>query len=350
MTLIKFLLIPIQLIYYLIVRFRNLLFDLNVISEYKASTLVISIGNLKVGGTGKTPHVEYLIKVLKNYKIAVLSRGYKRKTKGFLLANNKINSALQIGDENCQLYNKFNDILIACDSDRVQGVKKLLKIDPKIETIILDDGYQHRSLKRDMNILLTEFNDLFTNDSLLPRGKLREPIFEKKRANIIIVTKCPHDISKQKQKSIKEKIHLDFNQKIYFSYISKYHFLNMQNSKIGNLNKKLNHLLVTGIENPRTLLSFLEKEKISYNHIKFNDHHNFSQSDINKIIQLGKSKKYAKELLFTEKDFYRLLKTDKQKLEKHFTLICIQIEIDFIDIDKSNFNHQLCNFVESKII
>jgi tetraacyldisaccharide 4'-kinase len=349
MNFVKYLLIPFQIVYSLIVRVRNLVYDFNIISIYSPHTLVISVGNLKVGGTGKTPMVEYLIKILKNYKIAVLSRGYKRKTKGFVLAKEKRHNAYHIGDENAQLYNKFQEITIGCDENRVNGIKKLLQIDKKIQIIILDDGYQHRALKRDVNILLTEYNQLFINDSLLPIGKLREPKFEKRRANIIIVTKCPHNISKSQQQFIKEILDLDINQKIYFSHIKKHVFLNMNTIKEHKINKDQKHLLVTGIENPLELLNFLNNEKIDFKHLKFNDHHDFSQLDISDIIQLSESENYSKELLLTEKDFYRLSKKDKQKLEKHFTLICIQIEIDFIDADKSTFNHQLCNFVKSKI-
>ena len=348
MNFVKYLLTPFQILYSLIVRARNLLYDFNIISIYSPKTLVISIGNLKVGGTGKTPMVEYLIKIFKNYKTAILSRGYKRKTKGFVLADNKKNQAHHIGDENCQLYNKFHNITIGCSENRVNGIKQLLQIDDKIQIVILDDGYQHRSLKRDIDILLTEYSQLFTSDSLLPIGKLREPKFEKRRANIIIITKCPNNISKTIQKSIHEALNLDLHQKIYFSYISKHVFVNMKTNKDHNINKDLKHLLVTGIENPQELKNFLDTKNIDFKHLKFYDHHNFIQEDINNMIQLRKTRDYAKELLLTEKDFYRLSKRHKAELEKYFTLICIQIEIDFIDQDKSNFNHQLCNFVKSK--
>tara|TARA_Y100000994_G_C15650221_1_gene425069 strand:- start:192 stop:1244 length:1053 start_codon:yes stop_codon:yes gene_type:complete len=349
MSFAKYLLIPFQILYSLIVRGRNLLYDFNIISRYNPNTLVISIGNLKVGGTGKTPMVEYLIKFFKKYKTAVLSRGYKRNTKGFVLADNNKNTANHIGDENCQLYNKFHDTTIVCDKNRVNGIKQLLQIDNKIQIVILDDGYQHRALKREINILLTEYNQLFTNDSLLPIGKLREPRFEKRRANIIIVTKCPNNISPKTQTSIIENLNLDVHQKIYFSYISKYSFLNMNTKQTHKTHKNQTHILVTGIENPQELLNFLDSQNIDFKHFKFEDHHHFNQSDINKIIQFSKTKNYSKELLLTEKDYYRLSEEHKQKLEKFFTLICVQIEIDFIDQDKSNFNQQLCNFAESKI-
>ena len=157
-----------------------------------------------------------------------------------------------------------------------------------------------------------------------------------------------HNISQKTQKSIIENLNLDVHQKIYFSYISKIFFFEHEHKKTHKTHNHQTHILVTGIENPQELLNFLDGQNIDFKHFKFEDHHHFNQSDINKIIQFSKTKNYSKELLLTEKDYYRLSEEHKQKLEKFFTDI-VQIEIDFIDQDKSNFNQQLCNFAESKI-
>lgn len=349
MRLLIYILLPLQMIYSLIIIIRNKLYDYNILHQYQAPCHIISIGNLKTGGTGKTPLVEYLIDFFKTEKIAILSRGYKRETTGFILANNATNNASDIGDENCQLYNKFNNILIGCDRNRVNGVRKLLMIDNKIKIIILDDGYQHRSLKRDLNILLTEYDNLFTNDSLIPIGNLREHKTQKKRSDIIIVTKCPKNISKEKKTEIEKKILLSKNQKLYFSYIKNYVLINMATLKEHTISKDKEYILVTGIENTQPLTQFLSEEKIKFSHFSFKDHHYFQENDLEKMIQLYQTRKMGKELLLTEKDFFRLSNQQKKQLKKHFILICVQINVDFINPDKSHFNNQLFKFGKTKI-
>tara|TARA_Y100000994_G_scaffold177274_1_gene146351 strand:- start:7119 stop:8159 length:1041 start_codon:yes stop_codon:yes gene_type:complete len=343
MIFLKLLLYPSQIIYSLIIFTRNKLYDFKLIKSYKSKITTISIGNLKTGGTGKTPIVEYLIRLFNKKNIAVLSRGYKRKTKGFILVNKK-HQADDVGDENRQLYNKYPTVKIACDENRVNGAKKLEEKFHSLDYLILDDAYQHRSLERDINILLTEYSDLYLYDQLLPAGRLRESRKQVKRANIIIITKSPRALSIRKQNFIINKIKPRNNQKIYFSYIKEYLYIEMLSLKKLNLNKNQSYLLVTGIENPQPLTEHLRHKQINYHHLQFTDHHNFNKNDINKILSFKGLKNTSSNLLITEKDFYRLSVNQKEKLEKKFKLICIQIEFDFIATDKANFNNQLINF------
>jgi len=348
MRFVIYILFPIQIIYSVIIRVKNVLYNKKIFKTYKMEPYIISIGNIKNGGTGKTPLVEYTAQLLKDYNIAILSRGYGRQTKGFVLAQKDTNQSFDIGDESSQLYNKLKNITIATDENRVNGVKQLLKHNPKLEIIILDDGYQHRKLHRDINILLTEYDKLLTQDCLMPIGSLREHKKEIKRADIIIITKCPEDITKKMMETVKKELKLTDDQKIYFSIIKQHVFIDTDSFTQYTPNPQAKHLLITGIENPIKLLDFLSNKKIHHTHLKFADHYNFRTSDIRKFIKIKTQKKLSQDLLLTEKDYYRLSENHKKTLKKHFKLICIQIEIDFITNDKSNFNKQLLNFEKSK--
>ena len=347
MGFLKHLLSPIQIIYSLIIMIRNKLYDLKILSSYDAPIITISVGNIKNGGTGKTPMVEYLIQLFKHKKIGILSRGYKRKTKGFILAN-KYHTAKDIGDENYQLYNKYRDIIIAADNNRVHGIKKILNIDNSLNLIILDDAFQHRSLNRDVDILLTEYNDLFINDQLMPIGQLREHKKEMKRADIIVITKAPKNISQDLREIIIKKLKPYIHQKVYFSYIKEYKYIDMSLSKKIELNRNEKHILITGIANANPLLDFLNNTQIKYSHINFNDHYNFQASDIKKIIMMKEQNSMSDNLLLTEKDYYRLDLIDKKTLKKTFNIVCVQIKIDFIEVDKLNFNNQLLKFEKTQ--
>tara|TARA_Y100000589_G_scaffold72287_1_gene64958 strand:+ start:16453 stop:17433 length:981 start_codon:yes stop_codon:yes gene_type:complete len=325
-----------------------MLYDYKILNIYDVNSKIISIGNMSTGGTGKTPMVEYILRLLNNYNVAILSRGYMRKTRGFIIADDKHKYAHQIGDENSQLFNKFQNTLIACDTNRYQGAKKLIAIKKDLEIIILDDGYQHRSLKRDLDIVLTEYDNLFIHDSLLPIGSLREQKQEIKRANIIIITKCPQNIPDQKKEQIYSSLNLRKEQKIFFSYISSYNFLLMPSRKKYKINLEKKHIIITGIQNPKTLTNFLENKSINYYHLKFNDHYNFKSNDISKIIHLKSELDSSDELLMTEKDYYRLSNNQINQLSNHFKLVCIEINTDFIGNDKSDFNNQLLKFAQSK--
>ncbi len=346
MRFLKYLLSPIQIIYSLIIIMRNQLYDLKILSSYNAEPITISVGNIKNGGTGKTPMVEYLIRLFQNKKISVLSRGYKRQTNKFILAN-KRHTAKDIGDENYQLYNKFENIIIAADNNRVHGIKKITQ-NNQLDVVILDDGFQHRSLHRDIDILLTEHNNLFIDDELMPIGNLREHKKEMKRANIIIITKCPKDISKEQRYSIIDKIKPSIHQKVYFSHIKEYTYINMSSLKEIALNKDEKHILITAIANAKPLVKFLNDTNISHHHISFSDHYNFKRHDITKMINLKQNNHLSKNLLLTEKDYYRLSLIDKKRLEEQFILVCVQIKIDFMEGDKSNFNKQLLKFEKPK--
>ena len=260
---------------------------------------IIAVGNLSVGGTGKTPQIEYLIRLLsEKYNVAVLSRGYKRSTKDFILADENA-TASSIGDEPFQFHSKFPKIQVAVDTNRKNGIEQLLQLSNKPEVILLDDAFQHRKVKAGLYVLLTAYDDLFCDDFILPYGNLRESALGKKRADMIIITKCPKDLSELAQHEIKEK--LQVKQPVYFTTIQ------YDDCVYGNENrihvealKSESKLLIAGIANPKLFFDFLKKE--SNETMTFPDHHQFSKQDCEQILAKAKGRK----IITTEKDFVRL--------------------------------------------
>ena len=337
------LLLIIQTIYLIFLFSRNFFYDLNILSEKKKNVSIISVGSLKLGGAGKTPLVEYLIKNFNNTNLAVLSRGYKRNTKGFLLAN-KNHSSEKIGDEPLQIINNNPDLLVAVCENRVNGVEKLITFNKNLKTVILDDGFQHRSLFRNLNILVTEYDFLYCNDSLFPLGNLREYKAGSKRADIIVITKCPKKISEEEKIKIKNKLSVLENQKIFFSFIRYKSPLNYLNNKIETLNIKHKYFLLTGIGNSKPLLNYLSNNKIKFSHFKYSDHHNFKEIELKNLIQKGKHMKIEK-LILTEKDFYRLGAEKLNLIKSYFDILILKIEFDFINEEKAIFNEQIRKFI-----
>jgi tetraacyldisaccharide 4'-kinase len=307
--------------------------DVGIKSSKSYDFPVICVGNLSVGGTGKTPMIEYLIRLLHNdYKIATLSRGYKRNTKGFVLAGATSNAG-SIGDEPFQFYKKFPEISVAVDANRVEGIQKILRFkNPQV--ILLDDAFQHRSVKAGLNVLLTSFDDLFSDDWLLPVGNLREFSSGKKRAQIIVVTKCPHDFSEQDRREIQLKLKLNVNQELFFSKIQYDEFVYNNQSKL---------LLDNFFQSPKLLLAGIAKPDTFFNYLKkpgdvcmtYADHHNFSDIDIQNIL-----KKASKiPIITTEKDYVRLV--DRIPNEQLFYL---PIRSEFLN-NGSFFDQMILDYV-----
>ncbi len=299
MILLRKLLFPFAILYGLITSSRNYLYDIGVFKSYSFDIPVIAVGNLSVGGTGKTPQIEYLIRLLSTtYKVATLSRGFKRKSKGFILANATSNADI-LGDEPFQYYSKFKDIIVAVDADRKNGIENLMRLKDKPEVILLDDAYQHRRVKAGFYILLTSYDDLYYDDFLLPTGNLRENKSRAKRANVIVVTKCSPTISNDEQLKIKERIGL--NIPIYFSSIDYDSSVYNQNQSLEvlDINNK-SKILLAGIAKPEPFFNYLRTKNDEL--LVFPDHHHFSESDILTI----KNKAKDKIIITTEKDFVRL--------------------------------------------
>jgi tetraacyldisaccharide 4'-kinase len=326
----RFLLFPFCLLYDLVTRIRNVFFDIGFFKEKWFKLPVIVVGNLSVGGTGKTPQIEYLIRFLKdNFQIGILSRGYKRKTKGFLLLN-RTHSAEDVGDEPLQYFKKFRNINVAVHTNRVEGIERLLQ-EKQPEVILLDDAYQHRKVKASFYILLTKYKDLFVDDFILPTGNLRESSQGAKRANFIVVTKCPENIDVAEQNSIKSKLD-KFNKPVFFTTIS--YAKTLKGTALVSMDdlKEFKVLLITGIANPNPLLDYLTQKGIDYLHLKFPDHHDFSLLEVNEIQQKFEDLNGIKKLILTtEKDYVRL----EKKLE---VLYFLEIETSFIDDQKLVFD------------
>ena len=300
MKLLRYILFPIVPIYYLATWFRNKLYDFGIKSSKSFEVPVICVGNLSVGGTGKTPMIEYLIRLLnKKYKIATLSRGYKRKTKGFVIAD-KSSSVKTIGDEPFQFYKKFSEVIVSVDTNRCNGIEHLLNLQQKPNVILLDDAFQHRRVKAGFNILLSSYENLYSNDMVLPTGNLREPKSGAKRADVIVITKCPNSISDKEKNEIKRNLKTLNHQQVFFSSIvySKTIKNEVEELKLQGL-KGEKFTLVTGIANAISLVEFLNSEGLTFDHLNFKDHHEFSASEI----ELFKTKKL---IITTEKDFMRL--------------------------------------------
>ncbi|MFI1771661.1 tetraacyldisaccharide 4'-kinase [Thalassobellus citreus] len=320
-------------IYYGVTSLRNKLYDLGLKQSTTYNFPVICVGNLSVGGTGKTPMIEYLITLLKDdYKVATLSRGYKRKTKGFQLANES-SSAESIGDEPFQFYSKFNkEILVAVDSDRRNGIETLQSNNTP-EVILLDDAFQHRKVKAGFNILLTTYGNPYFNDVVLPTGNLREPRSGAKRANIIVVTKCPIGLTENEKNKIIEQIKLKSHQHVFFSSIAYANEVFSLDSsiKVEDLN---DFTLVTGIANANPLVDFLNNKNLKFEHLNFKDHHEFSQED---IAVLNKKSR----IVTTEKDFMRLKQYDSLKAKLFYLPITTVID------DSTAFNTLIKTFANS---
>lgn len=305
MKAIRYLLFPLAVLYDGVTSIRNVFYDKGVFKSTKFEIPVIAVGNLSMGGTGKTPMIEYLIRLLKGKKVATLSRGYKRKTSGFLLIDDN-HTATDVGDEPLQFFKKFPEISVAVDANRVNGIQELQqRVNP--EVILLDDAYQHRKVEASFYILLTKYDDLFSSDFVLPTGNLRESRRGAKRADVIMVTKCPENLSQEDQERIKRKLKPSSEQSVFFSTIS-YHHTTKGSIEI-DVNDLSDHeiCLVTGIANPAPLLEFLKESQAVVHHMKFPDHHEFTEREIyqirNEFSQILSPKKI---LLTTEKDYMRL--------------------------------------------
>lgn len=334
MKLLRYILLPAVPIYYGVTLLRNKLYDLDIKKSKHYNFPVICVGNLSVGGTGKTPMIEYLIRTLKaDYKLATLSRGYKRKTKGFVIANNAT-KVEDIGDEPFQFYTKFkNEITVAVDADRQNGIENLRQLNPQPEVILLDDAYQHRKVKAGFNILLTPYYNLYANDIVLPTGDLREPRQGANRANVIVVTKCPQNLNDDKKKNIIKRLKPNSNQTVFFSRIaySKQVFSKTEEKPLAHLPK---FTLVTGIADATPLVNFLNENALNFEHLEYTDHYNFTAEDI-------KTLSTKDVILTTEKDYMRL---------KQYSLLkdkLFYIPIRFVIDRDTEFKTELDVFLQS---
>ncbi len=336
MIFLRYILFPVVPIYYLVSWGISKLYDFGIKASTSYDFPVICVGNLSVGGTGKTPMIEYLIRLLRaDYSVATLSRGYKRKTKGFQLARPKA-TAESIGDEPFQFYNKFkDDILVAVDTNRNHGIKQLQSIDPKPEVILLDDAFQHRKVKAGFNILLTTYAKPYFNDIVLPTGDLREPRGGAKRAQIIIITKCPEHLSEADKARVLQKMKPQTNQHVFFSTIN-YSNEVISDEEIVRLEDLKSFTLVTGIANAEPLVRFLDSKHLEFEHLNFKDHHDFSSQD---ILDLEK-----KDLIITtEKDFMRLKQYESLKHKLFYLPITVSID------DVTKMNGLITDFVKTKL-
>ena len=346
-------LLPLSWIYGIGVGFRNFLFDIGILKSKSFTVPIISVGNITVGGTGKTPHVEYLIKLLEEVtKVAVLSRGYKRATKGYILANENT-TAEEIGDEPYQMKQKFPNVTLAVDKKRARGIEQLTE-DKDIGVILLDDAFQHRYVKPGINILLVDYHRLIIYDKLLPAGRLREPLSGKNRADIVIVTKCPKELKPMEFRVITKGIDLYPYQHLYFTTID-YEPLQpvfpqeATATKPLTLNNDLNDhhiLLVTGIATPQQMECDLRKATNSEPAtLHFSDHHKFSKKDIRKINDTFKAMPSPKLIITTEKDAARIIQAEGLDDEVRRSIFALPVHISFMLEQENNFNENIIGYV-----
>ncbi|HMT30278.1 MAG TPA: tetraacyldisaccharide 4'-kinase [Bacteroidia bacterium] len=339
-------LLPVSFVYASIADIRNYLFDKNIFTQKLFKKPVILVGNLSVGGTGKTPHVEYLVRLLhKEFRVATLSRGYGRNTTGFVLGGKGSNSST-IGDEPMQYLSKFDDVTVSVCEDRTEGAEKLFAMQPPPDVIIMDDGFQHRKINPGFKILLTPFDQMFTQDFVLPAGNLRERRSGYLRADCIIVTKCEENLGVEAKRKLISDLKPSSTQEVFFSSITYADLISLFSAESISLNE-LSHydvVLFTGIENPKPLYDFLKKKSKSTTEIKFPDHHVFTEKDILKV--KGIFDKFANGktiILTTEKDYQRLKGT--AVLSSLSGLPCFYIPV-VIKIDRENeFNTIIKKYV-----
>lgn len=347
---LKALLYPVSLVYGLVIKIRNILFDLHVLKSQEFQIPVISVGNITVGGTGKTPHIEYLIELLsKEYKLAVLSRGYKRKTSDFILAdeNTPVNS---IGDEPWQIKKKYPMITMAVDTNRVRGIQKLVQAIPDLDIILLDDAFQHRYVKPGINILLIDYSRPLHEDHMLPYGWLRESPLERYRADVIIYTKSPDKITPINKRLMLDTLALTPSQHAFFTSIL---YKEPEPLLAGNVpvrfksitEEQYGILLVAGIANPKPLMNEIGKYSKNVKYVLFPDHHDFTPEDLKKIQDEFDSLPGEKKIVITtEKDVARLTEIDSHDFSKWYY---IRIKIDFHPGEAELFSKYVFHYVKN---
>lgn len=343
-------LLPLSWLYGLGVKIRNWCFDVGILKQHSFTTPVISVGNLTVGGCGKTPHVEYLISLLrKKSHVSVLSRGYKRKTRGYVLADENTTMP-EIGDEPFQMLQKFSGINIAVCADRVKGIRRLLSDEATSDTdvILLDDAYQHRYVKPGLNILLVDYHRLIIYDKLLPAGRLREPQSGKERADIVIVTKCPPELRPMDYRVLTKAMALRPYQKLYFTCVAYDSLRAMSDGNTRPLSSIMPDeqvLLIAGIASPEQILSDLSVYSHNIQALTYSDHHQFTRSDISKINQRFAEMKGPKIAIITEKDATRLRHVEGLDPEVFNHLYVLPIHVEFKLDHKENFDERILSYV-----
>jgi tetraacyldisaccharide 4'-kinase len=352
MHLLKFLLLPVSWLYALGMSIRNFCYDHRIFKSVLFPVSVINVGNLTVGGTGKTPHIEYLIRLLKDtFRVATLSRGYGRETKGYMLVSNPSSTSM-VGDEPMQYHTKFPEITVSVGEDRVAAIENLLKLSPKPEVVLLDDAYQHRAVKPSLNILLMEHDTLIKKNHLLPSGTLREGKSGMKRADVIIVSKCPEILVPIERKRLAEHIHLLPHQKLFFSFF-KYGEIVRLNSRQNNnmfigtnyyFEKRFTILMVTGIANPAGLAEFLKRKTDKLEIMTFRDHHEFTPEDLRSITETFNNIANANKIIVTtEKDAMRLRNPELEEAIRALPVFYIPVEVMFHHSDKELFDNIVIN-------
>lgn len=332
---------------------RNLLFDSGILKEKTYDRPVICVGNITVGGTGKTPHTEMLLRLLMpQHKVAVLSRGYKRQTSGFRLATSR-STMQEIGDEPWQMKQKFADAIVAVDANRRHGIERLLS-DPQtadVDVILLDDAFQHRYVRAGMNILLTDYHRLITDDYLLPAGRLREPLTAKERATMVIVTKCPPDITPIGYRVIRKSLNLKPFQKLFFSTFRYGRLRRLFKETPGQqeeLSPDTHVLLLTGIASPQQMQMDLQRTTRHITPLCFADHHQFTPHDMQRIEEAFTAMQGSKRLIITtEKDAARLRTVEilSPVIRRH--LYILPIEVDILCGQQAEFEQAINDFVAS---
>ena len=341
---------PLSWLYGLGVGFRNLLFKLGILKSRAFDIPVISVGNITVGGSGKTPHVEYLVSLLKDkMKVAVLSRGYKRKSKGYVLANDDT-TMREIGDEPYQMKQKFPKLYVAVDKKRTEGIDRLTHDEQTkdVDVILLDDAYQHRYVKPGVNILLVDYHRLIIYDKLLPAGCLREPKEGKSRADIVIITKCPKDLRPMEYRVLMKALDLYPYQSLYFTtliYDNLKQVYGTESMPINSLPDRCNVLLLTGIASPKQMQNDLSVYNYNLSYLSFSDHHNFSKKDIRTINRKFAELPSPKVIITTEKDVARIKFVEGLNDDVKESMYALPVRIQFMLGQEEDFNNKIINYV-----
>ncbi|MCQ2211245.1 MAG: tetraacyldisaccharide 4'-kinase [Paludibacteraceae bacterium] len=351
---LRLLLWPFSAIYWLVVTIRNLCFDAGILPSKKFDVPIISVGNITVGGTGKTPFTEYLIKILKtDHRVGVLSRGYKRKTSGYQLLT-KDSKPLEVGDEPYQVKNKFPDIMVAVDANRCRGVENMLQESyNKPDLIILDDAYQHRYVTPDLSILLVDYNRMITEDHLLPMGELREPIGSKDRADFIVITKCPADLPSIQYRIIRKNLGVYPYQSLYFTTLQYGDLVPLYPKNVNcaltksRLENKYTAVVVSGIASPLPFEEYVRTYMKDIITLNYSDHHNFSKTDFQKIESVFRDVKEKNKLIITtEKDAVRMMNHPDfpDSLKKY--IYYIPLYIAFLNESGEDFDKKVWSYLE----